>query len=423
MGGREVAVIGLGTVGLPTAALLALGGARVTGVDVDAARVASLRTNGDILADEAMRRLWAEARSTGRLALSENVPPAQAYAVCVPTPVDASGSPDLGMLESALRSIGSAMPPGALVLVESTLPPGGSRGAVSILEETSRGAESKRFLYAYAPERVLPGDAVREIRENARIVGTRGAEAREAAESLLRLFVKGEIRHASPETAEMVKLAENAHRMVNIGFANELAALCDSQGVDAREVIRLANLHPRVRILDPGPGVAGPCLPKDPRLLAHGRERDAPLILAALDANERARGRLLDSLREALRAAGRELRGSRILILGIAYKGGVADTTDSPGLWLAREVEEEGGEAVLCDPCAAPRGLKVDRDPYAAAVGCAAAVVCTDHPEFRALDLTRLAKAMPPRPALVDSRGVIRSAPGFDLRSLGGPGA
>ncbi|HLF05892.1 MAG TPA: nucleotide sugar dehydrogenase, partial [Thermoplasmata archaeon] len=360
---------------------------------------------------------WFDARASGRLGISDRVPSLAAYIVCVPTPVDDDGKPDLGPLAASLRGIGAAMKPRALVMVESTLPPGGSRLAVPILEEACRGLAGDTFLYAYVPERVLPGDVVREIRENARIVGTRDERARVAAEALLRIYVKGEIRHTDPETAEMVKLAENSYRMVNVGFANEIAGLCESAGVDGREVIRLANLHPRVRILDPGPGVAGPCLPKDPRLLAHGREGDSRLILAALEANERARERLFSALQAALRLAGRTIRGARVLVLGVAYKGGIADTTGSPGLWLARRIRDEGGEPVLCDPRSSLPGERVLKDAYEGADGCVAAVVCTEHPEYRSLDLERLRRAMADRPALVDGRGVVPDAPGFVFRT------
>jgi UDP-N-acetyl-D-mannosaminuronic acid dehydrogenase len=419
MGERSVVVVGLGTVGAPTAALLALGGARVTGVDTDHARVESLRGGAEMLADGAVRGLWQEARGSGRLEVAAAVPGAPAYVVSVPTPVSEDGAPDLSYLQAALRAIGAVMPAGALAVVESTLPPGGCRAALGALKAAAAAGAGGDPRFAYAPERVLPGDVVRELRENPRIVGSWDPEAGRAAEELLRLFVRGSIHHATPEVAEFAKLAENAFRMVNIGFANELAGLCDSAGVDAREVIALASLHPRVRILAPGPGVAGPCLPKDPRLLAHGRESGSRLIMAALEANDAARLRVFAALEEALSSVGRRIEGSRVLVLGIAYKGGVADTTASAGLWLARKVREAGGQAALCDPRASLRGERVVADPYGAADGCVATVICTDHPEYRALDLGRMRGAMAERPVLVDARGIIDSAPGFVFRGLG----
>jgi UDP-N-acetyl-D-mannosaminuronic acid dehydrogenase len=416
--GGSVVVVGLGTVGLPTAALLTCAGMRVVGVDSSANRRDAIFSGGAQAGDHDLAILLKEALTSG-LGIAEDVIRSDSYVVCVQTPVDGSGSPDLGALDSALDSVGRAMAPGALVIVESTLPPGGSARAVALLEKACGSPRGAGFDFAYAPERVLPGNVVAEIRGNARIVGTHTAEAAGRAESLLRNYVTGPIHHTDPATAEIVKLAENAYRMVNIGFANELAGLCESLGADAREVVRLANLHPRVRILDPGPGVAGPCLPKDPLLLAHSRERSSSLILAALAANSAARERMLGSLRSALAEAGHSLKGARVLVLGIAYKGGVGDTTDSAGLWLAARLKDEGAVPVLADPRARPKSLEVAADLYAAAQGCAAAVICTEHPEYRTLDLGRLGAAMAPRPVLVDARGLVPSAPGFVFRSLG----
>src|SRR5581483_11306454 len=264
----RVCVQGLGYIGLPTAAMMALGGHDVVGYDVDRRVLDALRDGAHHVKEEPVRALVLAALNGGRLTLSTEVPgDADAHVICVPTPT-IDHKPDLSYVRAAARATAPHLRPGDLVILESTVPPGTmDRVVVPALREA--GVDPDTIAVAHCPERVIPGAIVRELRGNARVVGGRKPGDAERAADLYRSFCDGEIHVTDNVTAELVKVVENTYRDVNIAFANELALLSEELGVDAHEAIALANKHPRVNILAPGPGVGGHCIPVDPHFLSN----------------------------------------------------------------------------------------------------------------------------------------------------------
>jgi UDP-N-acetyl-D-mannosaminuronic acid dehydrogenase len=353
-GETDVCVHGLGYIGLPTATVLATRGWSVVGYDTDPAVREGLAA-GDVHVDEpGLDALVAEALDAGGFALSGEVVPASYHVVCVPTPRDADGGgADLSYVEAAASAIRPHLRDGDAVVVESTVPPGATADTVRPLLEApdlSPGEASGRdageasgrdageaFDLVYCPETALPGNTLEELRTNDRILGAVEGGSVEPAIRLYDSFVEGEIREApDATTAEFVKLIQNTFRDANVALANEIAKLAHDYGVDTARAIGLANHHPRVDIHDPGPGVGGHCLPIDPWFLGHDSAA-LDLVSRARQVNESMTDHVLEILAEELKPT----RGATVGILGVAYKGDVGDTRQSPGLALARRLRGE----------------------------------------------------------------------------------
>ncbi|GAA0522536.1 UDP-N-acetyl-D-mannosaminuronic acid dehydrogenase [Halorubrum aquaticum] len=432
-----VCVHGLGYIGLPTAAMLANSGHDVRGYDVDDELVASLR-DGDVGLDEpGLADFVARALDDGSLTIVDEVRPAEYHLVCVPTPFDAAERrADLAYVRAASRAIRPVLREGDTVVLESTVPPGATRSQMRpILEESGLSADGD-FGLAHCPETVLPGNIIAELRANDRIVGGMTDAATASSVALYESFVDGEIRVTDgPTTAEFVKLIQNTARDVNVGLANEIARIAHDYGIDSREAIEMANGHPRVDILRPGPGVGGHCLPIDPWFLGEGSDA-LDLISTARRVNDGMVGFVVELLRELVS----ELHGKRIAVLGAAYKGNVDDTRMSPGLALARELQHgpeatapatDGGvseaknvsratSVAVHDPHVADATLDL-RDLGDATRDADAIAVVTDHDEFADLDPVELAGRMA-EPNVVDATGILeldrwRDA-GFSVRRV-----
>ncbi|MCL4145740.1 UNVERIFIED_CONTAM: hypothetical protein GTU68_059290 [Idotea baltica] len=277
VGGFEVvSVIGLGYIGLPTAAVLANRGLEVIGVDISERAVNAINEGRAHFFEPELEALVQNAVSNKMLRAVTKPEAAQAYVIAVPTPISESKSPDLSYVKAAGASIAPVLAAGNLVILESTSPV----GTVEMLAAQDAG-EDADVLLAYCPERIIPGRMVTELVENDRIVGGMSAKSVEAASKFYKTFVRGAVVATNGRTAEMVKLTENAFRDVNIAFANELSKVCDKFGVDVWEVIELANHHPRVNILQPGPGCRGHCIAVDPGSSSNAAEGQAPLMHAA----------------------------------------------------------------------------------------------------------------------------------------------
>lgn len=426
-----VCVHGLGYIGLPTAAMLANSGHDVRGYDVDDDLVAALR-DGDVgLNEPGLSEFVERALDDGGLAIVDEVRPAEYHLVCVPTPFDeAERRADLTYVRAASEAVRPVLREGDTVILESTVPPGATHSQMRpILEESGLSADEE-FGLAHCPETVLPGDILAELRANDRIVGGLTAEATAASVALYESFVEGEVRTtAGPTTAEFVKLVQNTFRDVNIGLANEVARLAHDYGIDSREAVEMANVHPRVDLLRPGPGVGGHCLPVDPWFLGDASD-NLDLIAAARRVNDGMVGFVVELLRELVP----ELRGKRIAVLGAAYKGNVDDTRMSPGLALARELQH-GPEAMTpaTDGGVSDATSVAVHDPHVADAtldlhslddatrDADAVVVVTDHDEFADLDPVELAGRMA-EPNVVDATGMLdlerwRDA-GFSVRRV-----
>ena len=337
--GMTVAVIGLGYIGLSTAAALADGGVTVLGVDIDPERVAAV-ASGTVTTDEAdLTRLVRRACETGRLGASATPGPADAFVIAVPTPLAPDFTAELGHVFDAADAIAPFLRPGNLVILESTVPIGTTRRLAAHLAgwrpdlRFSGGDGAAVDVHvAHCPERVFPGRTVDEIRHNARVVGGLTAPSAAQARELYARFSSGPIAECSAETAEAVKLVENSFRDVNIAFANELAGICAVQGIDALEVIGLANQHPRVSVLRPGIGVGGHCIPIDPWFLMQGAPGHHRLLSAARAVNAARPAAILDRVREAITVLDPAGRGLTLLCYGLGYKADTSDVRESPAV-------------------------------------------------------------------------------------------
>ncbi len=340
----NVAVIGLGYIGLPTAALLAEGGHDVCGFDLDSRLRADLRAGNLRIAEDSVRTIVHEALESGRLRVADCVPDAQAYIICVPTPAH-EGHAVLTYVESAAAAVAAAAPSGALIVVESTVPPGTTDRVVErALRDAGKSVDE--YCVAHCPERVIPGAIVEELRGNDRVVGARTHEDAERVANLYASFCRGRISLTSTAVAEFVKVVENTYRDVNIAFANELAVFAEELGVDVWETIALANQHPRVNILSPGPGVGGHCIPVDPHFLADANPWLTELVQSARRVNERMPYHIVHRLEATVGAP----NGQKIALLGAAYKADVDDARESPAIRIEALLRERGFETAMYDP-------------------------------------------------------------------------
>ena len=333
-------VIGLGYIGLPTALMLAAHGQEVVGTDLSEAVVASLNAGQVNLLEKGMEDLFQRAVKGG-IRFSTAYQKAQVYIISVPTPyLPETKCVDAGYVEAAVRTVLEVCPKGAVVVIESTVSPGTiDRKIRPLIRE--KGLEGDVFL-VHAPERIIPGNMLYELEHNNRTVGADEPRIGAMVKALYASFCKGEIVFTDIPTAEMTKVVENTFRAVNIAFANELAKICRENGLDVYEVIRICNKHPRVNILQPGPGVGGHCISVDPWFLVGDYPQTATLTAAAMDTNAGMPKFVLRRIRQILEERGiRDI--TRVGLYGLAYKANVDDCRESPALQLRQVVEEAYG--------------------------------------------------------------------------------
>lgn len=347
---KHVAVVGLGYIGLPTAAILASDHIEVTGVDVNPATVAAV-SRGDVpFVEPDLATYVAGAVTQGYLRAAATPPPADAYIIAVPTPFTEQGAPDLSYIRSAAEAVAPQLRGGELVILESTSPPGATEtmaGWILALRPdlSLDGSQGRPVIHvAHCPERVLPGRVMIELVTNDRIVGGLTPEAALRAQELYRVFCQGEILLTDAKTAEMAKLVENSFRDVNIAFANELSLISDRLGIDVWELIELANHHPRVNILQPGPGVGGHCIAVDPWFIVHAAPEEARLIRTAREVNDAKPEWVVGQVK----AAAEGLDQVTVAALGLAFKPNIDDLRESPArVVVARLAEELPGARLL----------------------------------------------------------------------------
>lgn len=350
---KNVCVIGLGYIGLPTAALLANKGYAVHGVDISQ-EVVDIINQGKIHIVEPDLDVFVQsAVSSGRFRASISPAPADVFMICVPTPFFHDDSeipqPDLTYVLTAARSIAPYTQPGNLIILESTSPVGTTEMVRDTLAEC--GVDVGSLSFSYCPERVLPGKIMVELIENDRVVGGLTAEATEATAAFYRTFVSGEVLQTGSRTAEMCKLVENSFRDVNIAFANELSMLCDKLDIEVRELIRLANHHPRVNILQPGCGVGGHCIAVDPWFIVAKDPERAKLIRAAREVNNYKNEWVSEKIKNAaLKFQLEHGRAARIGCFGLAFKPDIDDLRESPALAIAQSLKETGFDVFAVEP-------------------------------------------------------------------------
>ena len=367
---QKICVLGLGYIGLPTASTFATHGLRVIGVDVNLHVVNTLR-NGELhIHEPGLRTIVEAAVKSGNLTVSPVPEEADAFLIAVPTPFyedqynEYEGRKyklaDMRAVTSAAEAILPCLRKGNLVVLESTSPPRTTIDLVAPILERSGLKAGTDFFLCYSPERVLPGQILRELIENARVIGGVTPESAKAGRDLYAIFVKGNIIETDATTAEMVKLMENTTRDVNIAIANEFSRLAEKFGVDVWEAISLANLHPRINILSPGPGVGGHCISVDPWFFVEAAPELTPLIYYARQVNDGQPHFVLAKVKQALNPARVAvpsenknqsiLKGKKIAALGLAYKPDVDDLRESPATEVVQLLQTEGAQVKVWEP-------------------------------------------------------------------------
>lgn len=355
---KTLCVLGLGYIGLPTASTFATHGLKVIGVDVNADIVAGLNNGTVHLYEPGLRTLVQAALRSGNLVVRQQPQPADAFIIAVPTPFKADKQADMQYVIAAAEAIVPHLAKGSLVILESTSPPRTTLDLLAPILEKSGLTAGQDFHLAYSPERVLPGQILRELIENARIIGGIDPASAQAGRELYQTFVRGEIFLTDATTAEMVKLMENTFRDINIAAANEFARLAERFGVDIFEAVALANRHPRVSILNPGPGVGGHCISVDPWFLVEAAPDLAALIRTARQVNDSQPAYVLDFIQ---RHAGL-LQGKKVAALGLAYKPDVDDVRESPAVEVVHRLCSAGAQVMVHEPFKpdfAPAGVQV----------------------------------------------------------------
>jgi UDP-N-acetyl-D-mannosaminuronic acid dehydrogenase len=343
---QTLCVLGLGYIGLPTASTFATHGLKVIGVDTNPSIIESLNHGLVHIFEPGLETLVKAAVQSGNLEIKDQPQPADAFIIAVPTPFKEDKLADLSYVTSAARSVIPHLKKGNLVILESTSPPRTTVDIlIPILEESGLRA-GQDFHLAYSPERVLPGQILRELIENARVIGGINQASSQAGKALYSTFVRGEIFMTDATTAEMVKLMENTYRDINIAAANEFARLADRFQVDVWEAISLANRHPRVQILNPGPGVGGHCISVDPWFFVEAAPDLAKLIHTARKINDSQPAFVKDFLE---RKTGK-IDGKKIAALGLAYKPDVDDLRESPAIETVNILREAGAQVTFFEP-------------------------------------------------------------------------
>jgi len=339
----HVVVIGLGYIGLPTAVCMATGGLTVTGVDVNPAIVEQVRRGNAPFEEPDLATALSGAVSMGHLSADTKVPVADAFIIAVPTPFTSDRTPDLSFVMTAAESVAQVLRGGEIIVLESTVPPGTTERVRALIAAArpdlqfahSGDGDDRRLVHlAHCPERVLPGRIMIEIATNDRVIGGLTPPCAARAAQLYQTFCRGELHLTDATSAEMVKLAENAYRDVNIAFANEIALICGELSLDVSEVISMANRHPRVSILRPGIGVGGHCIAVDPWFIIDVAPQQARLLRLAREVNDGMPGQVARQI--VITARKRHAR--RIACLGLAFKPDVSDVRNSPAVQIVAEV-------------------------------------------------------------------------------------
>lgn len=351
---RKISVLGLGYVGLPVSAVFASRGFEVTGVDVNSSIVETINSGRIHIVEPDLDMLVQGAVTAGKLRATLEPEPADAFVLAVPTPFKEGHEPDLSYVETATRMIAPVLRKGNLVVLESTSPVGTTEQICSWIGELRPDLllpdplrEGADIHVAHCPERVLPGSVLRELVDNDRIIGGISPACTATAAELYQTFVKGELLLTNAPSAELAKLVENAFRDVNIAFANELSLICDQLNINVWEVIELANRHPRVNILRPGPGVGGHCIAIDPWFIIAAARDTARVMRTAREVNDHKPYAVV----EKIKTAAARLRNPVIACLGLSYKANIDDLRESPALHVVEMLARENvGELLVVEP-------------------------------------------------------------------------
>ncbi|UPT76872.1 UDP-N-acetyl-D-mannosamine dehydrogenase [Sulfurovum sp. XGS-02] len=346
---KKICVIGLGYIGLPTAALLANRSYDVHGVDVVQSTVDIINRGEIHIVEPELDTFVHAAVNSGKLKADLEPTEADVFIIAVPTPFHEGYVPNIDYVISATEAIASFVKEGNIVILESTSPVGTTDKVAEAL--ASHGIDTNKVHVAHCPERVLPGHIMRELVENDRIVGGITPEATKATAEFYKTFVEGEVLETDAKTAEMAKLTENSFRDTNIAFANELSILCDKFDIDVWELIALANRHPRVNILQPGAGVGGHCIAVDPWFIVHAGGEDAKMIRTAREVNTYKTEWVIEKIKNAaLKFENVNGRKAKVACMGLAFKPDIDDLRESPALYITRRLIADGLNVLAVEP-------------------------------------------------------------------------
>lgn len=428
---NKVCVIGLGYIGLPTAVTFAVNGLNVLGTDINPHIIDTLN-KGDIhIHEPGLHELVTKAIGSGNFKASAKPEQADAFIIAVPTPFQENNLgeykgttyklADMGAVTSAAEAIVPFLRQGNLVVLESTSPPRTTIDLVAPILARSGLEAGRDFHLVYSPERVLPGQILRELIENARVIGGVTPESAQAGAELYSAFVKGKIVQTDATTAEMVKLMENTYRDVNIAIANEFARLSDKFGVDVWEAISIANLHPRVKILNPGPGVGGHCISVDPWFLVEAAPELSSLIYHARQVNDTQPEFVVELIKKALGS----LDDKNIAALGLAYKPDVDDVRESPSLDVVRLLQAQGAYVKAWEPFkpnALIPGIHMASNLNESLLDSDAVVLLVNHAQFNSIKPADISKTKR-HPIIVDTvnawQGEVWDNSGYKIIRLG----
>ena len=398
---QKICVIGLGYIGLPTASTFAAHGIKVLGVDISPHIIETINKGEIHIHEPGLLEEVQKAIQSGNFRASTKPEEADAFIIAVPTPFQENKFgeyngltyklADMRAVTSAAESIVPFLRKGNLVVLESTSPPRTTVDLIAPILARSGLEAGRDFHLAYSPERVLPGQILRELIENARVIGGVTPESAQAGHDLYATFVKGQIIQTDATTAEMVKLMENTYRDVNIAIANEFSRLADKFGVDVWEAISIANLHPRVKILSPGPGVGGHCISVDPWFFVEAAPEITPLIYHSRQVNDAQPHFVVETIKRALGS----LKGKKIAALGLAYKPDVDDLRESPANEVVQILQHEGAQVKAWEPFkpeANMPGIDMASSLEAAIKEADAIVLLVKHAEFLKFNPLEIAK-------------------------------
>lgn len=408
---KNLSILGLGYIGLPTAVAFALAGCKVNGVDINPEIVALTHQGLAHIAEPALADALKQAVESGRFSATTAPKPAEVFIIAVPTPLADNHQPDLSAVFSAADSLAPVLQNGNLIVLESTSPVGTTEQLAEYLHQLRPDLIELHF--AYCPERVLPGNIMQEIYTNDRIIGGLTPTATEQAVQLYQLFTKGDCVPTNARTAELCKLAENSFRDVNIAFANELSMICERLNINVWELITLANRHPRVNILQAGCGVGGHCIAVDPWFIVAQAPDEARLIRTAREVNDRKPHWVIEKVKATLAdcAAATERKPSELIIacLGLAFKPDVGDLRESPALAITKQLAQwHRGTLWAVEPNISSLPTELQKNVDMVPLDCALEqadllILLVDHSPFKAIAPSALRQKW-----LVDCRGVWR---------------
>jgi len=410
---NKISIIGLGYVGLPTAAVIADKGINVIGIDINSDVVERVNRGEVQLLEPGLNTLVKRVIKSGKLQATTKTEKADAFVIAVPTPLNNDKTPNTSHLKAAARTIAPVLERGNLIIIESTSPVGTTELLAKWLEIeredlTFPKSGSKSYsdiAVAYSPERVLPGQILTELIENDRVVGGLTPSCGNAAVALYKLFTNGECFLTNARTAELIKLAENAYRDINIAYANELSSICGKLNIDVWEMIQLANRHPRVDILNPGPGVGGHCIAVDPWFIADSAPKESLLIKTARRVNDSKPKKVAD---EVIKAA-KNLNTNTIACLGLSYKADVDDLRESPSVKIVELLSKYfNGKILVSEPNIDSLPLNISNNSQVELLDLQSClnnadiiVLLTDHREFKEINRKKLLKRH-----IIDTRGI-----------------